>query len=93
MKSSLLQLGISIFKQGKSYVAYSPALDLSTAGKSDKDAQKKFAEAVSLFFSELDEQGTTNEILSELGWRRVSHQWAPPATLQRSVGIKIPATV
>lgn len=57
-----LELSVSVQKHGKQWVAYSPALDISTAGKSKKDAQNKFEELVRIFFEELAEMGKTNLI-------------------------------
>lgn len=51
-------LPITIFKEGKSYVAYSPALDLSTSAATYKKAQTRFSEIVELFFEELSEMKT-----------------------------------
>ena len=69
MKSNfLLNLSVSISKQGKKLVAYSPALDISTSGKNLRDVQKKFAEISSIFFEELQEAGTIEDVLTELGW-------------------------
>ena len=37
--------------QGTDYVAYTPALDISTFGKSKKEAQQNFEELVNVFFA------------------------------------------
>ncbi len=92
MASLLFQLPVVITKQGKRFVAHTPALDLSTSGKSVKDVQKKFDEAVQLFFEEIVEMGTVNEVLSELGWHRVQQTWNPPQVVSaESIGVRIPA--
>ena len=51
MKKSTLQISlpITIFKEGKSYVAYSTALDLSTSASTYKKAQSRFSEISQLF--------------------------------------------
>ena len=41
-----VNLPVTIFKEGKSYVAYSPALDLSTSASTYKKAQVRFSEIV-----------------------------------------------
>ena len=51
---------ISVFKEGKSFVAYAPALDLSSAGKTYKQAVSRLNEAVEIFFEEMERMGTTN---------------------------------
>ncbi len=86
------KLPINIIKQGKSYVAFCPVLDLSTAGKSSKDAKHKIIEAINIFLEEIVEAGTVNEILPELGWKKVQHNWNPPKIISSlSLGIKIPS--
>ena len=74
-------LAVTIFREGKSYIAYSPALDLSTAGKSLAVVQKNFSEAVRLFVEELMKRGTLNEVLSDLGWEKTAQGFAPPAVV------------
>jgi hypothetical protein len=46
-------LPVSIIKEGSQYIAYTPALDLSTCGKTAKVAKFRFEEAVGIFFDEL----------------------------------------
>jgi predicted RNase H-like HicB family nuclease len=88
------KLPISIIKQNKSFVAYCPILDISTVGKSIKDAQNKFSELSSLFFEELTAKGTLNDVLTELGWKKVQKSWNPPKIVSNlSVGIKLPTVV
>ena len=73
-------------------MAYSPILDLSTSGKSIKDVQKKFTEAVQLFLEEITAAGTIHDVLTELGWKKVQKNWNPPKILSSaSLGITIPA--
>lgn len=71
-------LPVVITKQNRRFVAYTPALDISTSGKSEKDVKNKFTEIVNLFLEELAEAGTTNSVLSELGWKKVEKKWVPP---------------
>ena len=82
---------VTIMKQGKRFVAYSPAFDLSTSGKSKKDVEKKISEIVSIFLEEIIEMGTLSAVLSELGWRRVQKKWSPPKVISsESIGVSIP---
>ena len=48
-------LPVIITKQNKRFVAYTPVLDLSTSGKTEKDVKKKFVEIVAIFLEELVE--------------------------------------
>lgn len=70
MKKLSLQVGlpITIFKEGKSFIAYSPALDLSTSASTYKKAQSRFLEAIELFLEELVEMGTLDTVLFRQGF-------------------------
>jgi len=60
LKSLSLKLSVLITKHGKRFVAYTPALDIATSGKSEMDVKVKFQELVSLFFEEVAIEGTIN---------------------------------
>lgn len=82
---------VTILKQGKRYVAHSPALDLSTSGKSEKEVKKRFEQIVGIFFNELVEAGTFNEVLTELGWKKTAKQFQPPQVIsQKSINVRMP---
>jgi hypothetical protein len=74
-------LPMSILKEGDSFIAYTPALDLSTSADTFEDAQKNFIEAVNIFFEELVEMGTLNEVLKGLGWQKQNDTFIPPAII------------
>jgi len=76
-------LPVSILREGKKFVAYTPALDLSTSGKSYEEAKKRFKEAVSIFFEELIKKGTLEEVLRDLGWKRIQKKWSPPIVISQ----------
>jgi predicted RNase H-like HicB family nuclease len=78
-------LPFSILREGDSFVAYTPVLDLSTTGSTFKEAQKNFEEIVNIFFKELMEMGTLNEVLKDLGWERQNETFAPPVVVENSV--------
>lgn len=91
MRKTLLNLPVSISKQGKRYVAYSPALDLSTSGKSEKEVKKNFAEIVEIFFDEITEKGTIHDVLTELGWQKKQSNFIPPKLVsQKSMNFSVP---
>lgn len=90
------QLDMNVIKEGDVYAAYIPALDLCTHGDSVEDALKAGAEAASIFLAELKEMGTLNEVLEELGWKRLNGsdpQFVPPEIIHatRSVNLPCPA--
>ena len=91
METLSYKLPLVIMKQGKHFVAYSPVLDLSTVGKSLKDAQKMFGQAAKIFLEEIIEAGTVDEVLSDLGWKKVQKKWNPPQVVSSdSIGIRVP---
>ena len=90
-KLSQIKLTVSVLKQGNRYIAYSPALDLSTSGRTEKEAKKRFEEASLLLIEELDNAGTLKSVLKELGWSTAEKRWSPPKVIsQESLGIKMP---
>lgn len=90
-KFTQIKLTVSILKQRNRYIVYSPALDLSTSGKTEQEVKKRFAEAAMLFLEELDKAGTINDVLRELGWRQEHKQWAPPEIIsQETMGLRLP---
>lgn len=86
------KLPVSILREGKKFVAYTPALDLSTSGKSYEEAKRRFSEIVNIFFEELIKKGTLEEVLRDLGWKRVQARWSPPVVIsQESQTVRVPA--
>lgn len=86
------KLPLMVLKERNRYVAYSPAIDLSTSGKTFEEAQKKFLEASFLFFEEIVREKTDEEVLSGLGWNKVNKNWRPPVVVsQQNETITVPA--
>ncbi len=69
---------IHIFKEGPTFVAYVPELDLSSCGATDQEARKNIRDAVSGFLETSAEMGTLPEILEEAGYQRDGDSWRPP---------------
>ena len=86
-----VELEVDITKHGSQYVAYSPALDISTVGSTKKEARKRFAELVNLYFAELLEAGTLEDALEELGWKKRRTVWQPPQVSHESLDLRIPS--
>jgi len=87
MKKTKLQFNIpvSILREGKKYIAYTPALDLSTSGDSYEHAKKRFEEIVNVFFEEIIEKGTLEDVLTDLGWKKVQASWKPPVVVSNEL--------
>lgn len=87
-------LPVIFFKEKSAFVAYSPALDLSTAGKTFASVKKRFTEAANLFFEEIIKKGTINEALEDLGWQKTKKNWLPPQIISHEPEtIQIPVSV
>ncbi len=68
-----------IFKEGRSYIAYSPKLDISSCGDSIEQARKNLITAVRLFVEESEKMGTLEEILREAGYeKKDGDRWMTP---------------
>ncbi len=83
------KIPVILFKEGNKIIAYSPAIDLSTSGDTEKQARKRFAEAAKIFFDEITKMGTIDEVLTEFGWGKVTPEgpWSPPTYKQKFVQI------
>jgi hypothetical protein len=84
-----------LFKEGNKYVAYSPAINLSTCGNTEEQARTRFAEAANVFIGEIIRMGTFEDVLTECGWRKVQvtsqSSWSPPVYRQESIKIQVGA--
>ena len=76
----LTKIPVILFEEGKKFVAYSPAIDLSTCGDTEEQARKRFVEAASIFFDEITRMGTVDDVLAECGWHKMPGKdtWMPP---------------
>jgi len=86
-------LPLLLWKEDKQFVAFTPALDLSTCGESEQDAVLLFSEAVELFFETAIERHTLHDLLESLGWSVVLNSWHPPSQAlagSKSYSVRIP---
>lgn len=94
MNQVQFSIPVIVLKEAKDFVAYSPALDLSTVGKTFDEAKSMFEEAVGIFFEEITEKGTFNEVLEELGWEKINKRYFPPVIVgQQTQSFSVPAFV
>jgi hypothetical protein len=94
MKKAIKQLDfglpVSVKKEGSTYVAYTPALDISTDGQTKAEARKNFAELVATFFDEFsDNADALDVVLRELGWVKSKDAWAPPVVDTKVQNFKV----
>ena len=78
-------LPISIVKEGKTFVAHTSVLDISTCANSLKEVKDRFIELVEIFFEELEKKGTTDEVLESMGWQKIESSWEPPVEVEHSI--------
>jgi predicted RNase H-like HicB family nuclease len=67
-----------IFKEGDLFVAYVPALDVSSCGETDEEARHNIQDAVRGFLATSADMGTLVEILLEAGYQREGGRWRAP---------------
>ena len=64
----IVNVDVFIVKDGKHYVAYCPALELSSYGKTEDEAEKAFTGHLDIFLEETHRKGTLERCLLKLGW-------------------------
>jgi hypothetical protein len=85
-------LPVMFLREGKQFVAYTPALDLSTCASTLVKVKNRFAEAVEIFIEECYSMGTLESVLEDLGWKKSKTTWKPPVVVgQGSIPFKLPA--
>jgi hypothetical protein len=79
-----IKIPVQIIKEDDQFVAYTPALDISTCGTTLEDAKKSFDELVEIFLEETIKMGTLEEVLKEQGWKCIRKQWRPPVIVDQA---------
>jgi predicted RNase H-like HicB family nuclease len=71
MKSAnvLIDVEVIIVKEDNYYVAYCPALELSSYGDSEDAAKKSFEEELEIFIDDTTKRGTLEKYLLQNGWK------------------------
>ncbi|PIR45577.1 MAG: hypothetical protein COV09_00705 [Candidatus Vogelbacteria bacterium CG10_big_fil_rev_8_21_14_0_10_50_13] len=86
-----VSLTVTFIREGNQFIAYSPALDLSTAGATLEEAKKRFTEALDIFIKETTKNRTLTDVLTDLGWQQSNNNWVPPMVVAHdSEVMKIP---
>ncbi|MBI1755258.1 hypothetical protein HYR65_03160 [Candidatus Azambacteria bacterium] len=80
MQYAIADLPVQIIKQGRLYIAYSHKLDISTTGKSEKQAVDNFGDLVHVFIKDMLKNGAPKQALVDLGWTQRAKRWQPPVT-------------
>jgi predicted RNase H-like HicB family nuclease len=69
---------VHTFKEGSTFVAYVPELDLSSCGRTGDDARRNIRDAVAGFVEASAAKGTLELILEEAGYQRNGDSWIAP---------------
>lgn len=75
---------VDIFMEGKVFIAYTPAFDLTTQGSSVAEAKYNLREAMELWVESCRKMGTLEQALAELGWNVRKAKYAPPKVVERT---------
>ena len=69
-KRNVLNIGLEVdIREEEGYfVAYCPALELSSFGRDEETAKRRFVEEVTIFMVETDRKGTLEKYLLKQGW-------------------------
>ena len=87
-----IALSAQVWKEGTSYIAYSPELDISSCGKTAAQAKSRLRDAVSLFMEESARMGTLATILEESGFERRGKTYRPrPVLAREKMKLALPA--
>ena len=90
-KPIVFNLPVSFLKESDQFVAYTPALDLSTSGPTLEEAKNNFTEAVGIFFDEIVEMGTFEDVLLDLGWKKQNEDFIPPVVISQGMeSVRVP---
>lgn len=85
-------INVTIIREGDKFIAYSPALDLSTCGNTYSQAKKRFDEIVNIFFEEIIKKRTCRKVLGDLGWQQEKRKLTPPVVVaQEYQTVSMPA--
>jgi len=86
-----IQSTTQILKLGRTFVAHSPELDVSSCGGTKEKALRNLKEAVRLFLEEAERLGTLDQILEEAGYlRRRSKLQGPKFIGTHRVSLPLP---
>lgn len=87
-----IQFTTQIFKEGRTFVAHTPELDVSSCGGTEQKALMNLKQAVALFLEEAEKMGTLDQILEEAGFlKRRGRLQGPRFVATRRVSLPLPA--
>ena len=86
-----IQFTTQIFKEGRTFVAHTRELDLSSCGGTRQKALRNLKEAVRLFLEDAERMGTLQQIIEEAGYlKRRSKLQGPKLITTQRVSLPLP---
>lgn len=76
-----IEVDVFIAIDGDYYVAYCPALNLSSYGRSAQEATDSFKIELEIFVEETNRKGTLEKYLLQNGWNLQLHKYTPPVSV------------
>jgi predicted RNase H-like HicB family nuclease len=71
-------LEVAFYKEGKYFVAYCPAVEVSSYASTIEKAKERFGEELKIFFDETVKRGTLEKLLIQYGWVLQRKEFKPP---------------
>jgi predicted RNase H-like HicB family nuclease len=88
-----IQFTTRVFKEGRTFVAHAPELDVSSCAGTAEKAVKNLKEAVRLFLEECEKMGTLGQVLKEAGYTKTGRKLhGPKLVSMRQVSLPLPLT-
>jgi predicted RNase H-like HicB family nuclease len=66
---------VRLFREGETYIAHVPDLDISSCGDTEAETRQTIKDAVAGFLNTAEERGTLRQILEEAGYRLEGGRW------------------
>jgi predicted RNase H-like HicB family nuclease len=66
--ATVVNVDVLLFREDKYFVAYCPALEVSSYGETEEEAKSAFDEALDIFIEETEKRGSFEKALLKLGW-------------------------
>ncbi len=79
-------LEIVFFRESPYYIAYCPALDISAAGKTQKQVKEEFAQVFAEYAEDCIKRNTLREDLQAHGWVLQEGAYTAPTMTQMLIG-------
>jgi predicted RNase H-like HicB family nuclease len=93
--SITVNLKVVIMQEDGHFVAYCPALNLSSYGDTEAEAKEAFDEALEIFLEETNRKGTLEKLLLKLGWQlqQIPKPSYKPPTFKKSLVKSVPKSI